>query len=418
MLPDGWSNRALGTLVDRPIAYGVLKPERTAAGVPMIRINDVDDTGYVNWEDVIKITPEQSREFRRTILRAGDIALSVVGTIGRTLVADERMAGANLSRAMCVIGVANEIERAFTLQYLNGAAAQDWMQLHVIGNAQKVLNLGVLKTLAVPLPPLPEQRRIVAVLEAWDDAIITAGKLMSARKERFAWLQNAVLKGRVRLHGFATPWLHTSLSRVLEEHGTTSTGAEPVFSVSVHRGLVDQVEHLGRSFAAASTTHYNLVRPGDIVYTKSPTGDFPLGIIKQSKVDRDVIVSPLYGVFTPASRELGVLLDGYFADPDAAVRYLTPLVQKGAKNTIAVTNAQFLRGEIMLPSDKAEMVALASLVETARAELAGAESEIRLLRRQKRGLMQKLLTGEWRIAVMGDLFAPGGPVSERLEAAK
>ncbi|WP_273069939.1 restriction endonuclease subunit S [Thioclava marina] len=178
---------------------------------------------------------------------------------------------------------------------------------------------------------------------------------------------------------------------------TTSTGAEEVYSVSVHKGLVNQVEHLGRSFSAANTDHYNRVLPGDIVYTKSPTGDFPLGIIKQSKIDRDVIVSPLYGVFTPQTYALGVILDALFESPPAARNYLHPLVQKGAKNTIAVTNSQFLEGRLRLPMDPTEQTAIADIVNASHAEHAGIDAEVEALTRQKRGLMQKLLTGEWRV---------------------
>ena len=71
------------------------------------------------------------------------------------------------------------------------------------------------------------------------------------------------------------------LGDFLTEHKENSTGKEEVFSVSVHKGLVNQIEHLGRFFATKNTSNYNLVKPGDIVYTKSPTGEFPWGIIKQ-----------------------------------------------------------------------------------------------------------------------------------------
>src|SRR5436190_9187982 len=91
-------------------------------------------------------------------------------------------------------------------------------------------------------------------------------------------------------------WGKRKLSEVLKEHSLKSTGKEQVFSVSVNKGLVNQIEHLGRSFSAASTDHYKRVLPGDVIYTKSPTGNFPFGIIKQSKVAKPVIVSPLYGV--------------------------------------------------------------------------------------------------------------------------
>lgn len=194
-----------------------------------------------------------------------------------------------------------------------------------------------------------------------------------------------------------TGWRRFRLSELLYEHGLRSTGAEPVYSVSVHRGLVDQVEHLGRSYAAADTSNYNRVLPGDIVYTKSPTGEFPLGIIKQSQIDREVIVSPLYGVFTPSTFEVGFLLDVFFSSPGVTERYLTPLVHKGAKNTINVTNSQFLEGEVVLPEGDDEIASLAAVFKSSAAEILTLDRLADAARRRRRGLMQKLLTGEWRV---------------------
>jgi len=126
-------------------------------------------------------------------------------------------------------------------------------------------------------------------------------------------------------------WADRKLSDILFEHKEKSTGNEEVYSVSVHKGVINQIEHLGRVFAASNTENYKRVLPGDIIYTKSPTGDFPFGIIKQSKVSKPVIVSPLYGVFRPETAELGVILDAYFEYPERTVNYLSSIVQKGAK---------------------------------------------------------------------------------------
>jgi type I restriction enzyme S subunit len=247
-------------------------------------------------------------------------------------------------------------------------------------------------------PPLSEQRKIAEILRTWDEAIEKLEALRKANLQRRIWLRSHLLTGRTRLPGYTGEWREVTLGAVLTEHGLQGTGAEEVFSVSVHKGLINQIEHLGRSFAAADTGHYNRVLPGDIVYTKSPTGDFPLGIIKQSRISAEVIVSPLYGVFTPATRPLGVILDALFESPIAVRNYLHPLVQKGAKNTIAITNRRFLEGKLTLPMDPAEQSAIAAVVEVSQAELTAIESEIEALTRQKRGLMQKLLTGEWRVS--------------------
>lgn len=311
------------------------------------------------------------------------------------------------SADMYVIKPANAgTDAGFLFHLLRG---QEFYKQAVAGSMRSGLpkvNRDDLGLINVSIPLLPEQRRIAAVLDAWDDAIATAETLVRAKERRFGWLRGEVLTGKSRLKGFVDPWQVTKLSKVFHEHGEASTGAEEVHSVSVHRGLVNQIEHLGRSFAAASTDHYNRVLPGDIVYTKSPTGDFPLGIIKQSKLDHAAIVSPLYGVFTPASRELGNIVDALMASPSAAGRLLAPVVQKGAKNTIAVTNQNFLQAQLALPTDPDEIKALSKLVDAAKAELDVHMCDLSHLRTQKRGLMQKLLTGQWRVPESIDALLP------------
>lgn len=125
-----------------------------------------------------------------------------------------------------------------------------------------------------------------------------------------------------------------SLRELLQEKNDRNSLGLRVCSVAVNKGVVDQIEHLGRCFAASDTSKYRRVSYGDVVYTKSPTGDFPYGIVKQSKIHRDVCVSPLYGVYKTLNYEVGNLIHAYFELHQLANNYIRPLAQKGAKNTI------------------------------------------------------------------------------------
>ena len=189
-------------------------------------------------------------------------------------------------------------------------------------------------------------------------------------------------------------WADRKLSDVLFEHKEKSTGDEEVYSVSVHKGVVNQIEHLGRVFAASNTNNYKRVLPGDIIYTKSPTGDFPLGIIKQSKVSKPVIVSPLYGVFKPETTDLGVILDAYFEYPERTINYLSSIVQKGAKNTINIHNDTFLSKSLVLPLDKKEQGKIASCFSSLDELIAAHSEKMDLLKDHKKGLMQNLFPQE------------------------
>lgn len=185
-------------------------------------------------------------------------------------------------------------------------------------------------------------------------------------------------------------WADRKLSDILFEHKEKSTGNEEVYSVSVHKGVINQIEHLGRVFAASNTENYKRVLPGDIIYTKSPTGDFPFGIIKQSKVSKPVIVSPLYGVFRPETAELGVILDAYFEYPERTVNYLSSIVQKGAKNTINIHNDIFLSKSLVLPLDKREQRKIASCIISIDEVIAIHIEKLELLNEHKKGLIQNL----------------------------
>lgn len=185
-------------------------------------------------------------------------------------------------------------------------------------------------------------------------------------------------------------WAERKLSDVLFEHKEKSTGKEEVCSVSVHKGVINQVEHLGRIFAASNTGNYKRVLPGDIIYTKSPTGNFPFGIVKQSKLSEPVIVSPLYGVFKPETTYLGLILDAYFESPERTLDYLSSIVQKGAKNTININNDTFLSKSLFLPFDKREQKKIASFLSSLGELITAHMKRLETLKEYKKGLMQNL----------------------------
>jgi len=381
-----------------PIVYGIVQPgPETPEGVPFVQSRDVG--GLVAVNSLQRTSREIAEQYRRSKIAPGDILFSLRGNIGQSSIAPTDLDGANIARGIARIRVGATGDPEFVRYVLQGPALQRLIARNANGSTFRELSIEELRKLPIPDVTLPEQRKIAEILRTWDEAIEKLEALRAANLQRRIWMRTHLFTGRTRLPGYTGEWREVALGEVLTEHGLQGTGAEEVFSVSVHKGLINQIEHLGRSFAAAETGHYNRVLPGDIVYTKSPTGDFPVGIIKQSKISEEVIVSPLYGVFTPATRALGVILDALFESPIAVRNYLHPLVQKGAKNTIAITNRRFLQGKLRLPMDQAEQSAIAEVVEASQVELTAIKAEIEALTRQKRGLMQKLLTGEWRVAV-------------------
>ena len=160
-------------------------------------------------------------------------------------------------------------------------------------------------------------------------------------------------------------WKKIKLKEVLFEHKTRNTENKitEVFSVAKTKGVINQIEHLGRSYASSDLTNYKIIFPNDIVYTKSPTSDFPYGIIKQNKLTRAGVVSTLYAVFKPSNRYIGSFLDYYFSSWVNTYNYLNPLVHKGAKNTMNINNDDFLNGEeIFMPTSEEEQIKIVNFL--------------------------------------------------------
>ena len=208
----------------------------------------------------------------------------------------------------------------------------------------------------IGIPSKVEQTKIATLLRLIDERIATQNKII----EKYESLIQAIIyqkkKDGIRMGN----WQKTELSKVLQERNEKNINGYDVCSVSVSQGVVNQIEYLGRSFAAKETSHYNVVKYGDIVYTKSPTGDFPYGIVKRSCIKNAVAVSPLYGVYKPINEEIGVILHFYFIQPNNAFNYLHPLIQKGAKNTINITNERFLENSVPLPITEDEAIYIAN----------------------------------------------------------
>lgn len=211
--------------------------------------------------------------------------------------------------------------------------------------------------------------------------------------------ENKTINPVLRFPNFKENWKEVNLNEVLKEHKTRNTKGEieEVFSVAKEKGVINQIEHLGRSYASDNISNYKVVFPNDVVYTKSPTAGFPFGIIKQNKMDRTGVVSVLYAVFNPKNKEIGGLLDYYFSSPINTYNYLVPLVHRGAKNTMNIGNDEFLKGKkISLPTSVEEQIKVAEFLKAVEDRIFQLNKKKKLLEQYKRNVIQKIFSKELR----------------------
>ena len=156
----------------------------------------------------------------------------------------------------------------------------------------------------------------------------------------------------IRFYGFTGDWEQRKLSEVLEivnNKNGDSYGKEDVLSVSDEYGCINQIRFQGRSFAGEDISNYKIVETGDIIYTRSPLKSKPYGIIKIVGVETG-IVSPLYIVNKAKAGNDPEFIYRVFDSPEKTNTYLSPLVRKGAKNTMNISNDEWLSGEIIVAS--------------------------------------------------------------------
>lgn len=202
----------------------------------------------------------------------------------------------------------------------------------------------------------------------------------------------------VRFPEFKDDWEHKQLNELLSvsktKNGDLKYGKEDVLSVSGDFGIVNQIEHLGRSYAGASVHNYGVVELNQIVYTKSPLKANPYGIIKVNK-HKAGIVSTLYAVYDVNEETDGEFIEYYFSLDANLNRYLRPLVRKGAKNDMKISNEYVLHDRIYAPQKK-EQQRIANFFSTINKKLTQLQEKKDALELYKKGMMQQIFSQNLR----------------------
>lgn len=326
-------------------------------------------------------------------LNENSLLISINGTIGNVsrYVNEKVMLGKSVGYY-----IFNE-DCSFYFHLLRSNKVQNYFSSELTGSTIKNLSLKTLRETEVQIPSLPEQTKIANFLTSVDDKISQLKKKKELLEQYKKGVMQKIFSQEIRFkdeNGNDYPeWEEKKLGEILLEHKTRNKNNqyEEVFSVAKNKGVINQIEHLGRSYASEDTSNYKVVLSNDLVYTKSPTSDFPFGIIKQNKLKRTGIVSVLYGVFTPINPKVGLILDYYFSSWKNTYNYLNPLVQKGAKNTMNIGNEDFLNGaELLIPSSILEQTKIANFLTTIDEKINHCSKQIEGMENWKKGLLQKM----------------------------
>lgn len=197
----------------------------------------------------------------------------------------------------------------------------------------------------------------------------------------------------IRFVGFEGNWERTTLNNFLEtkveKNENDKYNKYDIFSVSGEYGVVNQIEFQGKSFAGASLKGYKVTHLGQVIYTKSPLKAQPYGIIKTNNAT-DGIVSTLYAVYEPKGEVDTSFIQYYFELDGRLNNYLRPLVNKGAKNTLLISDDDALKGYVTFPKDVTEQKEITKYFLCLDNFIYNAVKKLDKLKQIRKGLLEKM----------------------------
>jgi type I restriction enzyme, S subunit len=270
------------------------------------------------------------------------------------------------------------------------------------------VNRNDLHKITMICPPLDVQKRIVVCLRAWDLAIEKTKQLISAKEERNGKLLANLLFGGMRLDKrttngqlrskwFSVPadWRAVKIGSIAREVNRRNRSGDeiPVLSCTKHKGLVDSLEYFDRQIFSKDTSPYKVVEYGEFAYA---TNHIEEGSIGYQGLYPKGLVSPMYTVFKADQKQMH---DGYLYKllKTETFRHIFEInTSASVDRRGSLRWKEFSALPVPLPG-LAEQTEIAEAIGFAEKEVALLQNQLALLKLQKRGLMQKLLTGEWRV---------------------
>ncbi|WP_157351910.1 restriction endonuclease subunit S [Aliarcobacter butzleri] len=395
-MSDFLQSKELDFYVSAPICYGIVQTgEPQEEGVPAIEVKDIVD-GKINEETIKKTTVAIDSEYKRSRLKTGDIVIAIRGTIGRVAIVPSSLNGANITRDVARIRVDDPDKRDYIYFYLTSKVAEDHLRDNNIGQAVKGINIKDLKKLPIFIPEdKNEIKKLNSIFKTASKQIEKQKHLIEAKEIQKKGLMQKLLTGKTRFKGFADKWRTVKLDEILYEPNkdkVENPNEYELLTVKLHcqgvvrSGKFPNVTEKGRP--------YYLVESGELLIGKQNFHNGGFGIVP--KGIKNVVTSNAITHLKEKS-DLCVLkfVEYYFSQYNfyKKIDYLT-----GGTGQKEISKKEFNSIKISLPSLQ-EQTKIVEVLSVADKEIKLLNKKLFEIEEEKKGLMQKLFTGEVRVNV-------------------
>lgn len=389
---DGWSKASIGEIgrVVTGTTPATATPEYYGGDIPFVAPGDLGRTLFV-YDAERTLTAEGLAQAKA--LPPGAVLFTCIGaTIGKSAIAGRALATNQQINA--VICDPQKADSTF-VYYLLDLRAQAIKRL-AGAQAVPIVNKSTFEDVTAPFPPLPEQRKIAEILRTWDEAIEKLEALRAANRERLTGLTQKVLGiGGAFPNGWKQRPLSDISTRVRRQNGG---GDHPVMTISAKSGFRLQSDKFSRDMAGSSVDRYIVLNEGEFAYNKGNSLTAPYGCI--FPLDRPTALVPFVYFCFALKADLNREFFAHLFAAGVLNHQLSRLINSGVRNDglLNLSPEDFFGCKVPVPPAD-EQSAIASALTAAKHAIGLLETEIEALTRQKRGLMQKLLTGEWRVTL-------------------
>ena len=394
---EPWLKKQLSEVAEFSKGRGYSKKDLQSHGTPIILYGRL----YTNYEsEISNVETYANLEENSVVSEGGEVIIPASGES-----ADD------ISRASCVIDrgiiLGGDLNIVRPHEYLNSlfiaitlsnGSQQRELSKRAQGKSVVHLHNSDLKAVKLFYPSYEEQSAIGSLFRTLDDLLTSHKDNVANYKSLKATMLSKMFPKagqtvpEIRLDGFEGEWEINKLNKYLAVSKQKNTqlkfDKEDVLSVSGEFGIINQIQFQGRSFAGASVEMYSIVDTGNIVYTKSPLKANPYGIIK-TNYGIPGIVSTLYAVYLPNENVFPGFVERYFENDLRLNSYLNPLVNKGAKNDMKVSDENALLGAVIFPQLE-EQVAISDYFTNLDKFIQSHKDKITQLETLKKKLLQNM----------------------------
>ncbi|MFZ2987228.1 restriction endonuclease subunit S [Ideonella sp.] len=429
-VPASWPIHTLESLAafitkgGTPTTYGHDWAD-ASTGTPFFRSECVTDNGF-DPKGMNFISPAAHQQMVRSEVKPGDLLMTITGNVGRVAKAPEEFEAANINQHIARIRVLGtpDADADYVYHCLKHEGYAAYYRSILTGQAYPQISLKQVRETPVALPPVEERRKIAAILTAVDDKLdVIARQIEATQTLKQGMMQTLFSKG-VGTQDTDGRWMPHA------EFKDADQGRVPaIWKVQA----LEQVAIVERGkFSARPRNDPRYFEGGDIPFVQ--TGDVAksgrlISTASQFLNEAGLSVSKLFEhgtIFLTIAANIGdvAVTTLPMACPDSVVGiraiegacdpawlYYLLSANKGYFDSRATQNAQkninlqVLRPFRFAMPPLAEQAQIGLVLTAVDEKLESLAKRLRRCQALKRGLMQKLLTGEWRVKVDTDMAA-------------